>query len=86
MNIKTLETNKNDISIPTKEAVILYKNNMRAFRKDMDALIELGFIRQLVSGWNTRTINIYGFSGKWKLYGTEEFKIENKDRRYKPKK
>ena len=52
----------------------------------MDALIELGFIRQLVSGWNTRTINIYGFSGKWKLYGTAEFKIENKDRRYKPKK
>jgi len=59
---------------------------MRAFRTDMDKLIELGFIKQIISGWNTRTINIYGFSGKWKEYGTEYFKIEDKDRRYKPKK
>ena len=86
VNIKTLETNKDDISIPTSEAVILYKNNMRAFRIDIDELIEHGFIRQRISGWNTRTVNIYGFSDMWKYYGTENFKIEDKDRRYKPKK
>lgn len=59
---------------------------MRAFRTDIDQLIELGFIKQIVAGWNTRTVNIYGFSSNWKLYGTEYFKIDNKDRRYKPKK
>ena len=85
VNRNTLNNNKDDISIPTKEVKLLYKNNLRGFRKDIDLLIECGFIKQNISGWNTRTVNIYGFSDKWKYYGTDKFKIEDKDRRYKPK-
>ena len=48
---------------------------------DIDTLIELGFIKLVQSGWNTRTVNIYGLSGKWKLYGTSDFKISLTDKR-----
>lgn len=84
VNTKTLETNKDDISIPKSEAETLY-GDLRTFRNDIDILIEHGFIKQIVSGWNTRSVNIYGFSDKWKYYEMESFKIEDKDRRYKPK-
>jgi len=59
--------------------------DLRTFRKDIDELIEHGFIRQKVSGVPTMTVNIYGFSDEWKRYGTEYFKIEDSDRRYKRK-
>lgn len=78
---KTSDTNQNDISIPKNEAIQLY-GDLRTFRKDIDKLIELGFIKQTCSGWNTRTANLYGFSDKWKLYGTEKFYIPNEDKRY----
>ena len=84
VNTKTMETNKDDISIPKSEALKLY-GDLRTFRKDIDALIEHGFIYQKECGFNTRTVNIYGFSEKWKYYGTEKFNITEREKRYIPK-
>ena len=82
VNKHTLETNKDNISIPTKEANKYY-GDLRTFRKDMDRLIELGFIRQVVTGVPTMSVNIYGFSDNWKHYGTDKFYIPKEDFRYK---
>ena len=82
---KNQDTNVNNISIPKSEASTLY-GDLSTFRKDIDVLIDTGFIRQIESGWNTRTANIYVFSDKWKLYGSENFCIPETDKRYKPKK
>lgn len=68
--------------MPTKEAKKYY-GDLRTFRKDIDTLIEYGFIKQNVSGVPTMSVSIYGFSDKWKYYGTENFHISNTDRRYK---
>ena len=81
---KNQDTNVDDISIPKSEASTLY-GDLKTFRKDIDVLIDTGFIRQIKSGWNTRTENIYGFSDKWKLFGTDSFNIPDTDKRYKPK-
>jgi hypothetical protein len=45
---KNQDTNVNDISIPKKEALTLY-GDLKTFRKDIDNLIEYGFIRQVAS-------------------------------------
>lgn len=82
VNTKTLENNKNNISIPTKETRVLYGDN-RTYIKDIDNLIECGFIRQITSGVPTMSVSIYGFSEQWKYFGTDEFKISEKDKRYK---
>lgn len=82
VNTKTLENNANNISIPTSEAKTLY-GNLDTFRKDLDTLIEYGFIKQMVSGVPTMSASIYGFSYRWKDYGTDRFFIPNEDRRYK---
>ena len=82
VNKYTLETNQDNISIPTSEAKRLY-GDLRTFRKDIDKLIELGFIRQVVTGVATMSVNIYGFSDKWKYYGTDKFYIPKEDFRYK---
>ena len=84
VNIKTLENNAENISIPTSEAKKLY-GNLATFRKDIDALIDHGFIRQIISGVPTMSVSIYGFSFRWKDYGTDKFFIPNEDRRYKRK-
>ena len=76
--------NENNISIPTKEASRLY-GDLRTFRDDMDALINHGFIRQVVAGVINKKVNIYGFSENWKKYGKENFKIPEEDKRYIPK-
>lgn len=81
VNKKTLKNNKDDISIPTSEAKKLY-GDLRTFRKDIDKLIEFGFIKQVISGVPTMSINIYGFSEKWKDYGTNIFFIPQSDKRY----
>lgn len=72
--------NADNISLPKAEAQTIY-GDLRTFRNDIDTLIELGFIKLVQSGWNTRTVNIYGFSSKWKLYGTSDFKISLTDKR-----
>lgn len=80
---KNQDTNENNISIPKSEALTLY-GDLRTFRDDLDILIEHGFVRQVVSGYNTRTANIYGFSPLWKKYGEEDFIIPIQDKRYVP--
>lgn len=69
-----INSNEKDISIPASEAKILY-GDLRTFRKDMDALIECGFIDLIESGRNTRTCNIYGFSDRWKNYGKADYQV-----------
>lgn len=81
---KNQDTNENDISIPKKEASKLY-GDLRTFRKDIDELIEKGFIKQVIAGFNTRTANIYGFSDLWKNYGEKNFNIPLNNKRYIPK-
>lgn len=80
---KTQDTNQDNISIPKSEAVTLY-GDLRTFRNDLDTLISNGFIKQTASGYNTRTVNLYGFSSLWKKYGEENFDIPVKDKRYIP--
>jgi ribosomal protein L33 len=54
----------------------LYTNaNSAGFYRDMNALIEKGFIACVECGANTRTKSIYKFSDKWNLYKKAEFKI-----------
>lgn len=45
---KNQDTNINDISIPKSEATTLY-GDLKTFRKDIDVLIEFGFIKQVIS-------------------------------------
>lgn len=80
---KTQDTNQDNISIPKSEALTLY-GDLRTFRDDLDTLINNGFIKQTASGYNTRTVNLYGFSSLWKKYGEENFDIPISDKRYIP--
>ena len=80
-NPKTQYTNQDDISFTSTEAKKVY-GDLRTFRADVDALINAGFIKQIISGVPTMSANIYGFSDKWKDYGTENFFIPERDKRY----
>jgi len=62
------EDNSRNISLPKAEALTLY-SNLQTFRGDIDCLIAVGLIDLVQSGWNTRSVNIYGFSERWKRYG-----------------
>ncbi len=84
VNSKTLETNAENISFTTSEAKKYY-GDLRTFRADVDLLINLGLIKQVLSGVPTMSANIYGFSDKWKDYGTDKFYIPSTDKRYKRK-
>lgn len=84
VNSKTLETNAENISFTTSEAKRYY-GDLRTFRADMDILINLGFIKQVMSGVPRKETSIYGFSDRWKNYGTDKFSIPDKDKRYKRK-
>lgn len=84
VNSKTLETNAENISFTTSEAKKYY-GDLRTFRADMDILINLGFIKQVMSGVPRMEPSIYGFSDKWKDYGTDKFNIPDRDKRYKQK-
>jgi len=57
----------------------LYKlyteNEGHNFRRDMNALISIGFVKCVECGANTRTKSIYEYSSKWLYYGTPEFEI-----------
>lgn len=84
VNSKTLETNAENISFTTSEAKRYY-GDLRTFRADIDILIDLGFIKQVMSGVPRMEASIYGFSDRWKEYGTDNFFIPDNDRRYKRK-
>ena len=83
-NPRTLEDNRNDIVFTTTEALKVYGDS-RTFRDDLDILIDRGFIKQTFSGAPFMKANKYGFSDKWKLYGTDNFSIPDSDKRYKRK-
>ena len=51
------------------------EGNQAGFYRDMEALIEKGFIKCEFCGAFTRTRNIYEYSDKWRLYKTPEFMI-----------
>lgn len=54
----------------------LYKpSNYKGFQRDMEALINHGFIICVQGGENTRTPNIYKYSAAWHNYGTAQFEI-----------
>lgn len=83
-NPHTKESNKDEIVLTSTEAEELY-GDLRTFRNDLDILIDRGFIRQTFSGAPFMKANKYGFSDKWKLYGTDNFYIPEEDKRYKKK-
>lgn len=64
----------------TKVYALYNSNNQKGFHRDMDALIEHGFIECVISGRATRSKSLYRFSEKWKKYGTDEFYISPKVR------
>ena len=69
-----ISDNADNISLPKSEALTMY-GTLRSFRVDIDKLIACGFIRLIQSGFNTRTVNIYGFSDRWKRYGQTDFEV-----------
>lgn len=74
--------NTNNISMPKGDWIKFYTSKI-TFDRDMDNLIELGFIRVILYQGNLRKPTIYGFSEQWKFYDTDMFRITNKDRRPK---
>lgn len=60
-----ISTNENDISLPVSEWGPLYHWNYRAYKRDMDALKEHGFIKVVENNRYTRQANIYGLSAEW---------------------
>lgn len=75
-----ISDNADDISLPKSEALTMY-GTVRSFRDDMDALIAHGFMRLVQSGFNTRTVSIYGFSDRWKKFGRPDFDIPINEQR-----
>ena len=55
------------------------KNNAKGFYRDMEALIDHGFIDCVESGRATRTKSIYKFSSAWLNWGTERFAVSPAD-------
>lgn len=51
------------------------ENNGRGFRRDMEALIDHGFIVCVECGACTRTKSIYRFSSEWQRWGTKAFAL-----------
>ena len=83
-NPRTGEDNRNEIVMTATEAKEQY-GDLRTFRTDLDILIDRGFIRQTFSLVSFMKAHKYGFSDKWKLYGTDSFYIPEEDKRYKKK-
>lgn len=75
--------NRDNISLPKSEWSELYNNNYRTFSRDIDALIDVGLIRVVQYQQNLRKPTIYGFSEKWKLYGTDKFHLDINEQRPK---
>lgn len=51
------------------------EGNQKGFIRDMNALIEHGFIECVISGQSTRSKSLYRFSDMWTKYGTHDFYI-----------
>ena len=84
---KSGDDNRRNITFPYSEySKVKTYTNQRVFWRDLDALIEAGFIQVVSSGKVTRTPTIYGFSDGWKKYGTPEFSVTDGQRRATRKK
>ena len=74
-------SNENDLNLTYSEGEKLM--NRLTFRKSIDQLIELGFIRMIQQSWTTRECNIYGLHSMWQLYGTKNFVVKPRIKRSK---
>lgn len=55
-----------------KKYKIYTDNNKRQFYKDVQVIVEHGFIEVVSSGKQTHIKNIYKFSDKWRIWKTEK--------------
>jgi hypothetical protein len=74
------ECSENNIQFPKKEWKKYYSWKP-LFDRDIDNLIDLGFMRVVL--YHVGKPTVYGFSATWKYYGTDKFIITDKDRRPK---
>ena len=51
------------------------KGNAQAFYKDMEALINHGFVDCIYQGGAMHRKNRYKLSDRWRLYGTDKFEV-----------
>lgn len=72
--------NENDIHITEKDKRIIHISDNTLW-KDLDALIDYGFIKVVFKGRYARKPNIYGFSAMWRKYGTDDFFVHPNDKR-----
>jgi len=73
---------RNNISLPKDEWSLLY-STPSSYYKDLDQLIELGFIKVVTYQGYLRKPTIYGFNTAWKLYGKAGFLIKESEKRPK---
>ena len=59
----------------TKTYRLYSETNLQPFYRDLEALIEHGFIKCVWRGSNKRIMNIYQYSDKWQIWGTDKFEI-----------
>ena len=71
---KVVSENSQNISFTKAEGLKSFGDG-RTFFKNIDRLIDLGFIDCIASGYTTRTCNIYGLSERWKQYGQADYKV-----------
>lgn len=74
-------TNQNDISITFDDRFKKAYGSKNTLFKDVDELIENGFIKVIQHGKYARVCNIYGFSDDWKQYGTKDYFIHPNNKR-----
>ena len=54
------------------------KANLGGFYRDMNSLVNHGFICCIENGANSRTKSVYEFSDGWKAFGTDAFAVSPK--------
>jgi len=77
----TGEHNGRDISFTYNEAVTKLKMGRARFTKAIDTLLAVGLIDMVEHNPHSPQATIYGFSSRWQLYGTDNFKTQNRVRR-----
>lgn len=63
-----IQSNEKNIKFPFGRWKTLYNGNYRGWKRDVQALIDKGFITIVERGKTTRTPNIYAFSDRWQKY------------------
>lgn len=65
-----------------RDLLKLYDHDERFYR-DVDGLIEKGFVDCVSSGYLTKEKSVYRFSERWKVYGTDGYTVPANVRRMK---